>query len=108
MMRSFGTPLALFGLLLALAMVCTTSAQGWKSEELRDQPASSYSLSRPASANVQSGRAMPLIVGRYQAVSHDGKLTLLDTATGECFRRNASAWERLVAPIEENAASAAR
>src|SRR5205807_627599 len=39
MKRSIGTPLALFGLLLALAMVCATSAQGPKLDVPAADPA---------------------------------------------------------------------
>jgi hypothetical protein len=160
MRRSIGTPLALFGLLLALAMVCATSAQGPKPEApvvdpAAPQPATTApdvsspaprggpspsprdasnadpfaprdplvgpfgpslpgssadptappvfrpGLSRPSVASgTPSGRAMPLVVGRYQAVSHNGRLIVIDTATGECFRHNGSSWDSFAAPIE--------
>jgi hypothetical protein len=161
MKRSFGIPLALFGLLLALAMVCVTSAQGPKPEapaadpnatqpattapdvsspaprggstpSPRDAsnanpfgpqdpltgpfgpslPQSSADLavptnfrpgrSRPPVAASTPARAMPLVVGRYQAVSHNGKLIVLDTATGECFSHNGSGWGSVVPPIDAN------
>jgi hypothetical protein len=151
MKRSVGTPLALFGLLLAAAMVCTTSAQGpepsqkpdastpnpfaprlfpkpeapavdpaapvsTRQEPRPDDPAGDHSVlpgrtreipptrSRSARPNTPSVRSMPLVVGRYQAVSHNGELILLDTATGECLRRrNETVWENFAAPIVPNA-----
>jgi hypothetical protein len=179
MRRSIGSPLALFGLLLALAMVCATSAQGPKPEAPVVDPSAPPGLaaggdastpaapaassatpandplaphdsaagpfadpsaprpvqpsgdasspfaprgassadpfaprgrrggpflgpSRPATANTPSGRVMPLVVGRYQAVSHNGKLIVIDTATGECFSHNGSAWGSIVPPIDSN------
>ena len=45
---------------------------------------------------------MPLVVGRYQAVSHNGGLLVIDTATGECFEHEGSAWTNFAPPIEPN------
>jgi hypothetical protein len=136
MKRSIGTPLALFGLLLAAAMVCTTSAQGPKPEAPAVDPAAQPTPNpaaptadpfapnpaggpRAATADdpfpstprrpvVASARAMPLVVGRYQAVSHNGKLIVLDTATGECYEHNGSlqnryVWDSFAPPINPNA-----
>jgi hypothetical protein len=145
MKRSIGTPLALFGLLLAAAMVCTTSAQGPKPEspavepaapvgtttelpgpfntrpEPRPgEPAGDHSVlpgrtreipptrSRSANPSTTSSRAMPLVVGRYQAVSHNGKLILIDTATGECYLHEGSGWRTFAPPIEPNGILAPR
>jgi hypothetical protein len=47
-----------------------------------------------------------LVVGRYQAVSHNGRLIVIDTATGECFRNNGSGWDSFVPPIESDTAPA--
>lgn len=132
MKRSIRTPMALFGLLLALAMVCTTSAQAPKPDAVPtlappavgtpvapkpDTPAVGIPVGVPTgtakteyiyqSAQPQtqpkSVHAVPLIVGRYQLVSHNGQLVMLDTATGECYTRNGSAWESLGPPIDPNA-----
>ena len=202
MKRSIRTPLALFGLLLAVAMVCTTSAQAPKPEGLlfekpdpagkpepslfekpkpaesdpsifatpkpaesdqsifatpvapaagtpdaantpqpvyaapaQTKPAEAFYVPKPGAVptmksdapavgtpvapnapgvgfNYQStqpqpqqkiGHAAPLIVGRYQIVSHNGQLIMLDTATGECYTRNGSAWESLGPAIDPNA-----
>jgi hypothetical protein len=49
---------------------------------------------------------MPLVVGRYQAVSHNGKLIMLDTATGECYEHYGSVWDSFAPPIDPNAVRA--
>jgi hypothetical protein len=153
MKRSIGTPLALFGLLLAAAMVCTTLAQGPKPEApavdpaaprpapraadfKADPPASAAPATIPAggpppaysavtsdefpppydvgksaegvptlprAARSTSGRATPLVVGRYQALSHNGVVILLDTATGECFSHEGAGWREFALPIEPSA-----
>jgi hypothetical protein len=154
MKRSIGTPLALFGLLLALAMVCVTSAQGPKPDApavdsagprpaptatdfKADPPASAAPATIPAggpppayravtspdefpppytsgtppsgippaysAARSPSGRATPLVVGRYQALSHNGVVILLDTATGECFSHEGAGWREFALPIEPSA-----
>jgi hypothetical protein len=195
MNRSIGTPLALFGLLLAAAMVCTTSAQGPKPESPAVDPSAPPSVrvggdesapvppaastatpaddlfaprnpasdpfadptapppaqrrgdasspfvprdassadplaprgrrgasktssggppaviptrSGPTMAGTPSGRATPLVVGRYQAVSHNGRLILLDTATGECYAHERSGWRTFAPPIEPNGILAPR
>jgi hypothetical protein len=152
MKRSIGTPLALFGFLLAAAMVCTTSAQapnaattdqffvlpavaqapnqhfpitvtltpdGSKVDKIEIQTDTPRPAAQPAPKSDAptvdpfpstprrpvraSGHETPLVVGRYQAVSHNGKLIVLDTATGECFRLNGIVWENSAPPIEGNA-----
>jgi hypothetical protein len=154
MKRAIGTPLALFGLLLAAAMVCTTSAQGPKPEAptidpsaprpatraadfKADPPASAAPATIPAggpppayrvvtspdefpppypsgtppsgippaysAARSPNGRATPLVVGRYQALSHNGVVILLDTATGECFSHEGAGWREFALPIEPSA-----
>jgi hypothetical protein len=166
MRQSIGTPLTLLGLLLAVAMVCATSAQdatpnapdsqpspppgatrhngddleplvpagpgaaerstfgsarpgvGPGGSELGPgssggpptsptaQPIWSINRHQPSMAGFPNGRAMPLVVGRYQAVSHNGKLVVLDTATGECFSHVGAGWKNLAPPIEPNAVPA--
>ncbi len=162
MRRSLRTPLALLGLLLAVAMVCTTSAQAPKpdapaagtpeaptSESIfqrimpetstpndsradRSAPAASGSrvgrdhasegelpggsndplssrpdrFRPPVAESSPSRHTQLLVVGRYQAVSHNGRLIAIDTATGECFRYNGSRWDSFAPPIESDAAPA--
>jgi hypothetical protein len=110
MRRSIGTPLALLGLLLAVAMVCTTSAQAPKPGGSAVDPMLYRAPIQPPQVPLtpilsSSGHAPLLVVGRYQAVSHNGRLNVIDTATGECFKYN-GAWERFAPPIEPNAVPA--
>ena len=167
MKRTIRNPLALFGLLSALAMVCTTSAQAPKPDNadpfaqpaqkpdapnsdlftrrhsaptadpfarqpatqpaaepsaFGDSPFVRRSAAQPAQADTptfdpsapqpaphsppaaltQSRVATPLIVGRYQLVSHEGQLILFDTATGECYRRSRHVWESFSPPVDPN------
>jgi hypothetical protein len=59
MRRSIGTPLALFGLLLALAMVCATSAQGPKP----DEPAVDQSVLPGRTREIPPTRSRPTFTG---------------------------------------------
>jgi hypothetical protein len=40
-------------------------------------------------------------VGRCQAVSHNGKLLLLDTATGECWEHETNSWHTIAPPVNQ-------
>lgn len=123
MRRSLRTPLTLLGLLLAGAMVCTTSAQAPKPDAPAAGTPDAPTAVAPGSQNAprypvrdlvtdvpapspQSGHAQPLVVGRYQAVSHDGRLIVIDTATGECFSHADTGWKSFAPPIEPNSVAA--
>jgi hypothetical protein len=41
----------------------------------------------------------PNPVGRYQAVSHEGRLVLLDTSSGECWTLEGHAWTKHAPPV---------
>ena len=56
-----------------------------------------------AAAVDEIGCEMPIVVGRYQPVSHNGKLIVIDTTTGECFEHDESVWGSLAPAIEPNA-----
>ena len=36
-------------------------------------------------------------------MSHNGKLIVIDTATGECFKHDGRKWGSIVPPIDPNA-----
>jgi hypothetical protein len=57
----------------------------------------------PASAGPRVGpRSRPSPpVGRYQAVSHNGQLVLLDTTNGECLMLQGNSWSRLAPPVNQ-------
>jgi hypothetical protein len=102
------TSLAAFGLLLAVAMVCATPAQTPQPEPVQHVvPIPVYPAvpggSSPPNAYTPTGNGAYTIhaVGRYQAMSHEGQLVLIDTATGECWRLEADTWTRIAPSIAE-------
>jgi hypothetical protein len=43
-------------------------------------------------------------IGRFQAISHEGQLLLLDTTSGECWVRSGTGdWNRIALPVDPNA-----
>jgi hypothetical protein len=116
---------SVFGLLLAVAMVCATSAQSPEpqtpntpspvqnvpyvapSETNPKMPATGYP---PASATPPGGYRYPFIsntpytpreIGRYQAVACNSQLLLIDTSSGECWTLNDGSWIKSAPPIAE-------
>ncbi len=83
MKRSLATPLALFGLLLAAAMVCTTWAQSGGTPV----------VVRPYFETPTAGR--------YQAVWTGSRLPMADTATGECRILNGETWDKYARPLDQ-------
>ena len=119
---------ALLGLLLV--MMCSTSAQEPKADPfgIQSVPKFDFTPRQLGSGNFSRAEgavqtipakseptlhsnpslpakkaATPLIVGRYQLVSHEGRLIMLDTATGECYTRKNHIWESYAPPIDANA-----
>lgn len=117
MKRRIAASLTAFSLLLAVAMVCATSAQSPRSEPNLGAapiqtvpyvvPAPTYP---PAAAGASPSKAYSPTgsgpytfptVGRYQAVSHEGRLLLIDTANGECWTLEDNTWSRIAPSIAE-------
>ena len=109
MKHSIGIPLALFGL-LTVAMIYTTSAQTADNSPgtVPRQRRPDLILDPSNPPPTRPGGIAPPAVGRYQAVSHNGRLLLIDTATAECWSLSGSGWVQRAQPINRaNAASAA-
>ncbi len=100
MKHSIGIPLALFGL-LTVAMISATSAQ------TADNSPGTISRPTPPSLIVDpsnppptvSGSNVPPAVGRYQAVSNNGRLFVIDTSTAECWSLSGARWVQHAEPI---------
>lgn len=96
-----------FGLLLAVAMVCAVRAQTPQPEPVqhvvpyRDPAGSSSPNAYTPTGSGQYISYAPHAVGRYQAISHESRLLLLDTSTGECWRLESDTWVKTAPSIDE-------
>ncbi len=113
------------GLLLAVAMVCATSAQSLEPQPpktpspVQNVPYVAPSEANPkmpatghpsASATPPGGYRYPFIsntpytpreIGRYQGVAWNSQLLLIDTSSGECWTLSDGYWVKSAPPIAE-------